>query len=102
MSNTTNDFAKVAQEKAQKAARKLGKSTQRVHKGAVKNINRYSKKLSKDARVLKRTAEQNYGKLNHNQKIGVVGAVIVGVSLVSAVAGYVSAKKDQRDERRED
>lgn len=99
---TTEDFAKVAQKKAQQAAKKLGKSTQRVHKGAAKNINRYSKKLSKDARALKKTAEQNYGKLNHNQKIGLVGAVILGVSLVSAVAGYVSAKKDQRDERRED
>jgi len=99
---TTDDFAKVAQEKARKAAKKLGKSTQRVHKGAAKNINRYSKKLHKEARLLKKNAEQSYGKLNHNQKIGLVGAVILGVSVVSAVAGYVSAKRDQREDHQED
>jgi len=99
---TTDDLTKIAQEKARKAAKKLGKSTQRIHRGATKNINRYSKKLHKEARLVKKSAEQNYSKLNHNQKIGVVGAVIVSVSIASAVAGYVSAKRDQREERKED
>lgn len=98
MSSTINDLSKATK----KAGKRLNRSTQRVHKSAAKNIGRYSKKFQKDAKVLRKSAGQTYGNLNHNQKLSIVGVVLVTVSLVSALGGYLSAKKDQRTQDQDD
>jgi len=92
MSTIAEDFTKTAQKQAEQVAKKLSKSSKRVHRSAQKNIQRYGGKLQKDARRVRKAANKNYGKLNSHQKFGLIAGLVVVVAAFGALIGRASAK----------
>jgi hypothetical protein len=92
MSTTAENLTNTVQKQAEQVARKLSKSSRRVHKSAQKNIKRYGGRLQKDARRLRKAANQNYGKLNSHQKLGLIAGLALIVAAFGALIGRASAK----------